>query len=36
MIGLGETPAGTYLVTLTVTDRVTNRTMARTRSVTIR
>ena len=36
MIGLGETPAGTYLVTLTVTDRVTKRTMARTRSVTIR
>jgi hypothetical protein len=36
MIGLGETPAGTYLVTMTITDRVTNRTTARARSVTIR
>ncbi len=36
-VALGDTPAGTYSVTLAITDRVTNRTAAtRTRTVTIR
>jgi len=35
-VALGETPAGTYLLTLEITDKVTNRTVSRTRSLTIR
>jgi hypothetical protein len=35
-VALGETPAGTYRLTLEITDKVTNRTVSRTRSLTIR
>ncbi len=35
-VALGETPVGNYLLTLEITDKTTNRTVSRTRSLNIR